>query len=149
MMFRFVLTALVCLVLVGDAIGQSDAEKAKAEVTKVNQEYVRVIVRQDAAGYDRLLSDDFVFVFLDGQVMRKAEILANAKEGVLTFDMAKSENEITRVYGKTAIVIGDWVEKGVFKGERFDRTLRYTTVFVKTGGAWKVVSDHVSEIKET
>jgi uncharacterized protein (TIGR02246 family) len=130
----------------GEQIQESNAQKA--ELTKIAQEYDKAILRQDADVFERLLSDDFVLIDFDGANLKKDEIISNARTGAMRFEAAKSDNLVIRMHGDTAILNGDWAEKGVFKGEPFDRKGRFATVLVKTNGEWKIVSDQVTEIKQ-
>jgi ketosteroid isomerase-like protein len=124
------------------------AEDAKGEVIKASEEYDDAIRRSDAAAYERILADDFSFTDHEGKVFTKPELVALVKSGEQKFEVARSDDLNVRVYDNCAVVIGRWREKGMLKGETFDRTQRFTTVYVKDGGKWRVVSDHVSEIKK-
>ena len=120
--------------------------KAEREAAKINEEFDKAIVSRDAAAYERILADDFIFTSSDGMVTDKAQELAKVKSGDLKFESAKSDDVRVKIFGKTAIVTGRYTAKGTSKGKDFTFAERYTAVFVKRNGRWQMVSEHASEI---
>lgn len=129
-----------------DFVPVADPAKAKAEVHKANQEYEAIILSNDPEGYKRILSDDYVFIDTDASVKNKADVVKVT--GTMKFEVAKSEDVVTRFYGNTAILTGIWIEKGTQNNEPFDKKSQFTTVFAKRDGSWKVVSDQLTEMKK-
>ncbi|MBN2336251.1 nuclear transport factor 2 family protein [Candidatus Bathyarchaeota archaeon] len=82
----------------------------------------------------------------DGSVFGKAEALRDYQPRVRYWELAESDDYRIRVYGDTAVVIGRWTARGVNRGERFDYQARYTSVWVREGGFWRMVSDQSTEI---
>jgi len=121
----------------------ADAEK---EISTINEEYEKAIVRQDVAAYDRLLADDLIFTDQDGIVKTKAEVIKEVRTGDYKFEYGRSEEKKIRVFGNTAVLNGIWVDKGTYKGKEFNDRQRYTTVYVKKNGSWQVISDQVTNI---
>jgi ketosteroid isomerase-like protein len=50
-----------------------------------------------------------------------------------------------QVYGETAVTKGVYVIKGTFKGKDVTGKYPYTDVWVKIGGRWQCVADHLSD----
>jgi ketosteroid isomerase-like protein len=131
------------------AVKQADTySKAEREVLAANEEYDKAIVARDAAAYQRILGDDFIFTSFNGTVSNKAQELEKVKQGDLTFEAGKSDDLRVKVYGKTAVVTGRFVAKGQSKGKPFTFTERYTGVFVKRDGRWQLVAEHANEIAQ-
>jgi len=130
--------------------GQVDDKNSRAErdVAKTNEEFDRAIVSRDAAEYERILADDFIFTSFDGTLTDKAKELAKVKSGDLKFELGKSDDVRIKIYGKTAIVTGRFTAKGTSKGREFTFSERYTAVFVKRNGRWQMVAEHSSEIAQ-
>ena len=130
--------------------GQVDDKNSRAErdVAKTNEEFDRAIVSRDAAAYERILADDFIFTSFDGTLTDKAKELAKVKSGDLKFELGKSDDVRIKIYGKTAIVTGRFTAKGTSKGREFTFSERYTAVFVKRNGRWQMVAEHSSEIAQ-
>ena len=119
-------------------------------MTKLAGAYDKALIEQDAAAFDRLLADEYTVTLPNGKVLTKAEVVANAKSGIVKYeaDKTKSDSVKARVFGDTALVTGLWTEKGTSAGKDFDGTLQYTLVFLKRDGAWKIVSDHATLIEK-
>ena len=139
--------AVVILLLVQFAVAHQVFGDDTQDVKKALSDYDQAIARQDAAAHGRLLTDDYLLIDHEGKYWSKKEITDMVKSGEMRFEVAKSEKVTVRFYGSTAITTGDWIEKGVYKGEPFDRLTRFTTIFAKQDGAWRVVSDHVTNVK--
>src|SRR5262249_36611488 len=119
---------------------------AEQEVRRLEQEYDKAWLQQDAAAFERLLADDVKQIDPEGKVLSKAEIVANAKSGNVKFEVGQSDDVKVRVYGDTAVLNGRWTEKSTDKGKPFAGTLQMTIVWVKRNGKWQVVSDQVTPI---
>ncbi len=122
--------------------------KAEQEVLKVNKEYDEAIVRQDAAFYDRILADDYVYTNSDGKLVDKAQEMARVKSGDTKFESGQSDDVKVRVYGNMAVVTGRFTAKGQSKGKEFNETERYTTVYLKRQGRWQIVADQTTRIAQ-
>ncbi len=84
--------AIVITLLVVSQTTNSSANQtsqAEQEVLKLNKEYDEAIVRRDAAAFDRLMADDFSFTSSDGEVVTKAQEIANLKSGDTKIESGK------------------------------------------------------------
>ena len=122
--------------------------KTEQELLKANQEYDTALLRGDAAALDRLYADEFVYTNPDGEIRDKAQQLAFTRSGDLKFQSAQSSDVKVRVYGKTAVMTGRFNAKGTFKGENIDVRERYTAVWVKQNGRWRLVAEQGNFIKQ-
>ncbi len=95
-----------------------------------------------------LLADKFVETEADGNVMNKAEALANAK--ATKFASAAYEDVKVTVFGDTAIATGGFKAKGTdASGKAMDIHERWTDTWVKMpSGKWQCVATHGSTIKK-
>jgi uncharacterized protein (TIGR02246 family) len=119
---------------------------AEQEVRSLGLEYDKAYVQQDAAGFDRLLADEFTLTDHEGKVLSKTEVIAAAKSGNNRVEVGKSEDVKVRLYGNTALVTGRWIEKSTSKGRVINATMQATTVYVKRDGRWQIISDQVTAI---
>jgi ketosteroid isomerase-like protein len=115
--------------------------KAEQELLKVNREYDEALVRGDAAALNRIYGDEFTYTSTDGEVLDKAQQVELIRSGGLKIESGASESVKVRLYGNTAVVLGYFKAKGQFKGQAFDSTERYTSVWVKRGGRWQLVAE--------
>jgi ketosteroid isomerase-like protein len=59
-----------------------------------------------------------------------------------------SENVQVRSYGNIVLVFGSFIAKGEFKGQAFDSTERYTSVWLKRGGRWQLIAEQGTLVRE-
>jgi len=117
------------------------AADTEREIRKLQMEYDKAALEQDAAAYDLLFADDYTLTQAGGKVTTRAETIAAAKAGDTKMQEGRSDDIKVRVYGNTAVVTCRWTEKSTTKGKPFAGALRYTTVWVKKNGKWQIVSD--------
>jgi hypothetical protein len=77
--------------------------------------------------------------------MSRAEALAFARTGRMRFERYESSDVKIRVYGDAAVVTGRIQRTRVVGGERRADDWRFTKVYARRDGAWRVVSFHASE----
>lgn len=142
----FVSAALV-LTIASIALGQTP-KKNYRELLKANREYDEALVRGDALVLERLYSDDFIYTTPDGEVRDKAQQLAFTRTGDLRLESGQSDDVRVRVYGNTAVMTGRFTATGKFRDQRIDIRERYTAVWVKREGRWRLVAEQGNLIKQ-
>jgi ketosteroid isomerase-like protein len=90
----------------------------------------------DEQGWGRYTTDDFMVVNPDGTVLTKADRMAQIKGNKAAGPPTEPTDRKVRVYGDTAIIT-------TIQGAN---PTRFTTVWVKQAGAWKVASVHQTSI---
>ncbi|HVG21241.1 MAG TPA: DUF4440 domain-containing protein, partial [Blastocatellia bacterium] len=120
------------------------AGAAEQELLKVERAWLDAYLNRDVNAMEQIESDDFTITHADGQVITKAQEIANlrkaaARDSSLSFS---TEDTKVRLYGDTAILTGIFVSKSKTSTERS----RYTDVYVKRNGRWQVVASHLSRL---
>jgi ketosteroid isomerase-like protein len=143
------LFAIVALLLpAASATPGQTSGKTEQELLKANQAYDDALVRGDVAALDRLYSDEFVYTTPDGEVRDKARQLAFTGSGDLRLESGRSDDVKVRVYGDTAVMTGRFTAKGKFKDRVIDIRERYTAVWVRRRGTWRLVAEQGNFIKQ-
>jgi|SRR5215813_1300878 len=114
------------------------------ELLKIEKEFALAIVRNDLEGIGRLVTDDWVIVDPNGEIVDRTRFFDVIKSGALTHDMMESEDLRVRVYGDSAVVTAVTHTKGKFMGQEFSTQERATDVFVKRDGRWQCVLTHLT-----
>lgn len=136
------------------AVGQttdktsSRNSRTEQELLKANQAYDEALVRGDAAALDRIYAAEFVYTTFDGEVRDRTQQLAFTKSGDLRLESGQSDEVKIRVYKNTAVMTGRFTAKGQLKGKNISFRERYTAVWVKKDGRWRLVAEQGSEIKQ-
>lgn len=120
------------------------AEETKQEILQVNEAVGKAIRTKDTEGLARLLYDDFVYTNQTGEVLSKAQMLANIRSGKLTTVQQRYDNLVPHLFGNTAVLTGVSKTTLVYAGKRSDGPRRFTRVYVRQGGVWRLAAQHVS-----
>ena len=118
--------------------------EAEQELLKLEKAFAEAILRNDLEGIGRLVTDDWIIIDPNGEIVDRARFFEVIKSGALTHDMMESEDFRVRVYGESAVVTGVTRTKGKFMGQEFSTQERATDVFVKSDGRWQCVLTHLT-----
>lgn len=141
--------ALVVIVLlpIQGISGTAGDDTAKA-IARLEDELTLAFNRYDAAALGRLWDDDLTFVFPNGALSSKKERLDGLKSPPSDIPSSTNESVDVKSYGDVAvaIVVSKW--NGTTEGKAFSMRFRATHVWARQAGEWKLVSAHVSQMKE-
>jgi len=115
------------------------------ELLKLEKAFAEAIVKNDLNGIGQLVTDDWVIIDPNGEIVERARFFEVIKSGALTHDMMESEDFRVRVYGESAVVTAITSTKGKFMGQEFRTQERATDVFVKRDGRWQCVLTHLTQ----
>jgi ketosteroid isomerase-like protein len=130
------------------AVSAGEAEKITEEITQLTKQWSIVHTTKDWDFLKRIWADDFSYIGADGTVRDKEAELAYMEEDTETLTSASCVAFKAHVYGKNLVIgNGDHHEAGKDKeGKPFSRKFRFTNVWVRKNGKWKVVAGHESEL---
>jgi ketosteroid isomerase-like protein len=119
----------------------------RAQLLALEREWDTAVVERDVATLNRILADDFMLIWINGQVSGKREMLGNVAARKAEIDPFETEDVIVRIYGNTAILTGRFTQTARL-GERHETNqFRYTDVYRRTGRGWQAVSAQATLIK--
>ncbi len=145
----FVIAILVltrtCIVL-GQEQGTSRDQRSSVEqaIRQLDNERIRAQIGADAAALDRIYADDFIGVGPSGTVRTKAQVISDFTSGNLKFQSIVTDEVQVRIYENTAVETGLSTMSGQDKGKTVPRDTRFTRVWVKQEGRWRLVANHYS-----
>ena len=124
------------------------SEDAKAEILKVDEERNQALQNGDIPTLERIYSDDLVYTNASGNLLTKAQHLAELKARTLHFQSFIHEDVQTTVHGDTGVLTG--ISKSVveYKGSVSSSHRRFLNVFSKKDGHWLVVAHFETNISE-
>jgi hypothetical protein len=146
--------ALACASLVPAAAQTSNKkadkdERARQELTQLERDIGTANVKRDAAFFERVEADEFIFTDANGGMTLKKEDVdsvkapANPDSKLVSYEV---DDVKVSLYGKTAVVTGHVAQKGIYKGQEWTGQSRFTDVFVWRDGRWQIVAGHSSRI---
>jgi len=137
--------AVVAVLLSGCVSPQSGIESDPvAALRQLDQERIQAQVGADTAALDRLYAEDFIGIGPSGAVRTKAQVIADFMSGSLRFQSITTDDVQWRVYGDTAVETGRSTMTGQDRGKTVPRDNRFTRVWVKRQGSWRLVANHYS-----
>ena len=132
----------------GQQPGTGGGQEGSVEqaIRQADQERIQAQIHADAPALDRLYAADFLGVGPSGTVRTKAQVIADFTSGELKFQSITTDEVRVRVYGDTAVETGLSTMVGQDKGKAVPRDTRFTRVWVKQNGAWRLVANHYSTL---
>jgi len=149
-MRRTLVTAVLALTATSIAIGQEQSanrdqsSSVEETIRKVDNERIQAQIHADATALDRIYAADFIGVGPSGRVRTKPQVISDFTSGDLKFQSITTDDVQVRVYGNTAVETGRSTMIGQDKGKTVPRDTRFTRVWVKQQGQWRLVANHYS-----
>jgi ketosteroid isomerase-like protein len=147
-MRRTLVIAVLLLTAVSVALGQKQgartSQRRGVEQAIRHNERIQAQIHADAAALERIYADDFIGVGPSGTVRNKAQVISDFTSGDLKFQSITTDDVQVRVYGDTAVEIGRSTMNGQDKGKAVPRENRFTRIWVKQRGRWRLVANHYS-----
>ena len=149
-MRRTLVTAVLAFTATSMVPGQkqsaSSDQKRSVEqaIRQLDHERIQAQIAADAVALDRIYADDFIGVGPSGTVRTKPQVIADFTSGNLKFQSITTGEVQVRVYENTAVETGLSTMVGQDKGKAVPRDTRFTRVWIKQQGRWRLVANHYS-----
>ena len=127
------------------AQGQKKAGGAEREILALDREWADAMVRADRAALERIFSDDLIVSSGDGTLRDKKGELGDGGSEIKTYFFNTDDLRV-RVYGGAAVVTGHAKWRINYKGRDIDNERRYTCVYAKERGRWRMVAMHLTRV---
>jgi uncharacterized protein (TIGR02246 family) len=149
-MRQILVITVVILLAAAIASGQEQGESrdqsrgVEQAIRKLDNERIQAQIHADAAALERIYADDFIGVGPSGTVRTKPEVISDFRSGDLRFQSITTDDVQVRVYGNAAVETGRSTMNGQDKGKTVPRDTRFTRVWIKQQGRWRLVANHYS-----
>ncbi len=120
---------------------------AVSELAAVDASWNELRLKPDVARLDALLVDDWLLTHSNGRVQSKAEYLKELTTRSRTNQGIRNEDVAIRIYGDTGVVTGTSIQSGIGNGQPFSGQFRFTRVWIRRAGAWRMVASHSSRLE--
>ena len=139
-----VLTAATIALGQGPRARRDQRMSVELAIRQVDHERIQAQIHADAVTLDRIYASDFIGIGPSGRVRTKPQVLSDFTSGDLRFQSITTDDVQVRVYGNTAVETGRSTMIGQDKGKAVPRENRFTRVWVKQRGRWRLVANHYS-----
>lgn len=144
------LAAALCLVLANPAwaMPRHESHAIHKEIESLEMQWRDAVVGNNVSQMDHLLADDYIGISANGTVETKTQELAQRRAGTVRIQSLDLSDLKVRVYGDTAVVTSRAELTGVNGQSDISGNYRYTRVYNKRLGQWKIVSFEASRIHD-
>jgi ketosteroid isomerase-like protein len=142
--------AVLALRLTSIAPGQEESaardqsSSVEQAIRQLDNERIQAQIGADALTLDRIYANDFIGVGPSGTVRTKAQVISDFTSGSLKFQSITTDEVQVRVYENAAVETGLSTMVGQDKGKAVPRDTRFTRVWIKQQGRWRLVANHYS-----
>jgi len=153
-MRRMFLVPLLAVALAGTlkAQGAGSKESARAaeqQVLKMEEKVNQAIGKNDWRTVSRFWAEDMDYINASGQLLTQADFVNALKSGNIKFLFNRHSDVRARAYGDCGniVVVTGYSTSHINLGGKLSvGPRRYTDVWVKRNGAWKMVVHHVTNV---
>jgi ketosteroid isomerase-like protein len=121
--------------------------KIEQEIKKLEEENIDIWIKQDAARLENLLADNLIFTDLDGKIYDKAGLINLLKKDSYKLESATNTEFKVQVFGEIAVATFLTAGSGKMNAQQFKGQARYTDIWVKQKGQWKLAVGHASMVE--
>jgi len=137
---RSILIAVV--VLQGVAAASRDVDLK--ELYRLEAVWNEAHVKGDADALDALWANDLIVTVAAMPIMNKADALAMVRSNRMPFAKYETSELNVRQFENSALVTGRLVRERAMNGRTVADNWRFTKVYVRSDGRWRVVAWHAS-----
>lgn len=106
----------------------------------------KAIVAKRRADIEANMADDFRQIDGVGDIETKQSFVEGLIDPKLTINPYTVEDFEVRLYGDVALLSGRTQMTGAYDGKPFTSHYRYIDIYVRRGGAWKIVSVQITKL---
>jgi len=140
--------AIALMMLFGSLAYGQKKMTVEETIMKMEQEMAGAVVKSDMSVFEKYFADNGLFIEPSGNLTNKAQLMAQFKSGDLKIESSKIDGMKVQMFGDTAVATYTTMDKGTFKGRDISGQYRWTDVFVKIGGKWKMVTSQGTPIMQ-
>lgn len=113
------------------------AIEIEQHVRQLNDDWVKAMMRADAATLDRIMSDDFFFTYpLEGD--DKAQFISDVTSGNLKIEHIAREQVSVRVFGNTVVLTARDSATWLYNGRELAGQYKIMMIFTERNAQWQL-----------
>ena len=143
-----VVLSVICGTSAQDSAKHESDVAIEKEILAVDNERYEAMQKRDMAAMDRLHADGLVFINTKGRMLNKAQYLEEVRSGNLKFLSVEVDDTHFFTYGDTVIMSGRAKSAVEYHGVVNKKPRRFTSVFIKLQGQWRLVAHQATIIAD-
>jgi ketosteroid isomerase-like protein len=130
---------------VGGKGGDGAPDDAKS-LLKLTEDLTAAKAGSDIRFLESVLDDGFVLTNPAGAFANKTEYIEGARSDVAVYESVKNFDQVVKLHGDAAVVVGATTVKGNYKGNEIGGRFRFTYMYVKRKDGWRCIAIHLTRI---
>ena len=122
---------------------------AKREIEDMETQWRDAQLTGNVSEMEKLLSDDYFGISMTGQVNTKAQQLDRIRKRALNLTKIELSDVKVKLFGTTAVVTSRAEVAGTIDGKPMNGSFRYTRVYQRVAGFWKITNFEATRLAET
>ncbi|HEY6123062.1 MAG TPA: nuclear transport factor 2 family protein [Steroidobacteraceae bacterium] len=139
-----VLVVQFLLAAVAPLQAKDAGSKIPADLAARVHAYDEAQVKGDKAALEDLVADDYVLMNSRGQRQTKTDLIRDYTKPGFKLEPFTIEEPVELVWSDGAVMGGVADLRGVDDGQAFTLRLRFSDIWAKRGGKWRVIYTHVN-----
>ncbi len=144
------LSVLLCLCVAANSahakLPRENRRSETREIEKLEAQWRTAVMVGDAAGLEKLLSEDFLAISARGTLLDKRQYLDRLSTHATQFRQFDLLDLKVRISPGSAMAVSQAHIAGVLESRPIDGTFRYTKVYSRSGGAWHITSFQATRV---
>jgi ketosteroid isomerase-like protein len=117
----------------------------RSQIEALEKQWQQAMVAGDIPTMDKLLSEDYLGIEANGEVVTKAQQLDHMRTRQLVIDKLETSDIKIKLIGQIAIVTSLAQVQGIVDGDHVQGAFRYTRIYQRlASGLWKVTNFEVT-----
>jgi ketosteroid isomerase-like protein len=117
----------------------------RSQIESLEKQWQQAVLTDDTPTMDKLLSDDYLGIQANGEVVTKAQQLDHMRSRQFVIDKLRTSDLKIKIIGPIAIVTSLAQVEGVVDGDHLKGAFRYTRIYQReASGSWKVTNFEVT-----
>lgn len=137
---------LLAFLLVLAAIPALAQNNQPLDGTDCSNQFFKALLDEDANAVGNLIANDFTVTNFNGSTIDARALQQAISQGYIVVDSGMLTGTRTRTYGDVAVVQGLWNVSARIQNNGFNGDVAYTSVCVRAGGKWKVVTVQLTPV---
>lgn len=138
------ITAVLCMAALPLLPAGAQEPNGTAEIRALELKMLDCYKHRQVEVFATVLDEDFVITFEDGSTYSKTGYLSYSASSSTHVELAEIPEMKIRLHGDTAVVVGLYHEKGIDNQRMYDYHDRFTDIWMKKSGKWRLVAAHYS-----
>ena len=119
-------------------------QSAEQAVRAAEHDWVDAALAHDADKFASLVADEYIELVPGARTVDKATWVSHIRSGTTKYESVEIFNLVIRIYGNTAVVVGDFSQKATSDGKDRSAAGKYVNTWIRRQGRWQVVASGFS-----